>query len=67
MDTVDAFWVVELNCYCPGCKQYVDLLDVCNFMGETGIQIGEVETERTKCLDVSCPECGHEFKVTCCF
>lgn len=67
MDAVDAFWVVELNCYCPGCHQYVDMLEHYNFIGDTGIEVAEHETDRTTDMEVSCPSCGHEFKITCCF
>ena len=54
-----ATWVVELNCECPSCGKYVNLLDYVDFWDGRELEIAE------PCVvdEVVCPECGHEFDV----
>jgi len=60
-----ATWVVRLNCECPKCKKYVDLLDHVDFWDGRSLQICEHGTKRSNALDVVCPDCDHEFEVFC--
>ena len=57
----EATWTVELNCDCPKCGEYVNLLDDPDFWEGRDLEIAE----RGKDVDVSCPNCEHEFKVDC--
>ena len=65
MSDTTATWTVELNCECPECKQYVDLLDYTDFWDGRRLEIAEHGTDRSNDVDVICPECGHEFTVDC--
>lgn len=56
---VTAAWTVELNCECPKCGKWVDLLTYPDFWDGRNLEIPERRTG----LDVSCPECDHEFEV----
>jgi uncharacterized Zn finger protein (UPF0148 family) len=58
-----ASWRVELNCHCPACEEYVDLLDYEDFWDGRDLEIAEWHTPRSKNVEVICPECGHEFTV----
>ena len=60
-----AQWAVELNCDCPKCGEYVNLLDAPDFWDGRTLDIPEHGTENSNNLEVVCPECGHEFKVCC--
>jgi hypothetical protein len=61
-----ATWVVELNCYCPNCDEYVDLTSADDFWyNHKGLAIAETGTERSNNLDVVCFECNHRFAVEC--
>jgi Zn finger protein HypA/HybF involved in hydrogenase expression len=62
---IDASWTVELNCDCPHCKESVDPLTAPDFWDGTEIELAEHNTERSRNLDVYCPECGKEFTVNC--
>jgi predicted RNA-binding Zn-ribbon protein involved in translation (DUF1610 family) len=61
--SIEATWSISLDCDCPNCKEYVDLLTHPDFWDGRKIEIGETETARTVCAEVVCPECGHEFTV----
>ena len=63
--TIEATWVLELNCECPGCGEYVNLADECEFWCDNRIEAAEHNTERSNNLEVCCPDCGHEFTVKC--
>jgi DNA-directed RNA polymerase subunit RPC12/RpoP len=63
--SVSAQWLVSLLSECPKCKQDVDLLDYAEFWDGRDIDIPEHGTERSDNLEVVCPECGHEFAVSC--
>ena len=65
MITVDANWTVELNCDCPKCGEYVDLLTAPDFWDGRHLDIAEHGTKRSNALEVSCPKCGHDFEVSC--
>jgi predicted RNA-binding Zn-ribbon protein involved in translation (DUF1610 family) len=57
----EATWVVELNCDCPKCGEYVNLLDDPDFWEGRDLEIADQVND----VEVICPECGHEFKVDC--
>ena len=65
MPDTTATWRVELDCECPACKQYVDLLDYTDFWDGRTLDIAESETARSQDMEVVCPECGHDFTVDC--
>jgi endogenous inhibitor of DNA gyrase (YacG/DUF329 family) len=59
-----ATWSLELNCDCPKCGEYVDLMDsASDHLTDSVFDICEHGTERTKNVDVYCPECGADFAV----
>lgn len=57
-----AFWDISLDCDCPNCKEYVNLLDYDDFWHGRKFEACENHTDRTRGVDVVCPECGHEFE-----
>lgn len=58
-----ATWDISLDCECPKCGEYVDLLRAADFWDGRVLDIGEHDTDRSKGVEVLCPECGHEFEV----
>ena len=56
-----AAWTVELNCDCPECGEYVNLLDDPDFWEGRDLEIAE----SGEVVGVFCPKCEHEFKVDC--
>lgn len=63
---ITAQWCVELNCECPACDEYVDLMNAADFWeGKSTLEIAEHGTEKSNNLQVTCPKCGHDF-VACC-
>ena len=60
-----AIWTVELNCRCPKCDDYVNLLDAADFWDGRQLDVPEHHTERSNNLEVVCPACDHEFLVDC--
>ena len=62
---VAAQWSLSLNCDCPHCNEFVDLLDYPDFWDGEVIEACEHGTERSKCLEVVCPECHKDFTVAC--
>jgi hypothetical protein len=62
---VAAQWTVELNCDCPKCGEYVDLLEYPDFWDGRKLEIAEHDTERSRAVEVACPECDHVFEVEC--
>lgn len=65
-ERVAATWDIQLNCDCPKCGNYVDLLTAPDFWdGRSDFKIGEHDTKRADNLSVQCPECDHEFIVEC--
>lgn len=61
--TVEATWHIEFTCHCPACGKYVDLLEAPDFWDGRHLDICEHGTERSKAVEVWCPECEHEFEV----
>ena len=62
---VTADWTLKLECVCPYCEQFVDLLDYADFWDGHPIDACEHGTERSKELEVVCPDCGRDFTVEC--
>jgi len=62
---VYATWSISLDTDCPKCGKYVDLLQADDFWDGRHLELGEHGTERSKAVEVECPECHHEFEVTC--
>lgn len=63
---VTATWDISLNCDCPKCGEFVDLLRAQDFWCDhERLQAVEHGTEQANNLEVICPECGHEFEVCC--
>jgi hypothetical protein len=65
MAKVTAYWCIELNCTCPNCNEYVNLLNYCDFWDGRKLEIAENNTDRSRNIEVICPECDHEFEVDC--
>ena len=61
--TIEATWNLSLNCDCPHCKEWVNLLDYADFWDGARFVACEYSTDRTKDVNVICPECGEEFTV----
>ena len=63
---VTATWCIELTCHGPHCGEYVDLTEEPDFWdGRHGLEFVEHGTPRTTGMEVTCPNCGGEFKVNC--
>ena len=62
-----ADWTLKLHATCPHCKEFVDLLDYGDFWDAHGghLEACEHGTERSKELEVTCPECMKDFTVEC--
>ncbi len=58
-----AAWAINLYCDCPACGDFVDLLAAPGFWDGRRLTFGEHDTERTRNMDVTCPECSHDFRV----
>ena len=58
-----AQWSISLDCDCPHCKEYVDLLDDTEFWHDAEFQPIEHNTEKSRNVTVYCPNCGEEFLV----
>lgn len=63
MADTTAGWSISLNCDCPKCEEYVDLLDDSDFWDGRGLEVAEHDTERSRDVEVVCPKCGYEFTV----
>ena len=61
--TIMARWVIELNCKCPKCDDYIDLLDNGDFWEDNRVECLERDTKKSRGVNVFCAECEHEFKV----
>ena len=63
---VSATWNISLDCDCPECGEFVDLLQAQDFWCDhQRLKAVENGTERSNNLEVRCPECNHEFEVCC--
>jgi len=63
MEKTIATWSISLDCDCPACKENVNLLDYTDFWDGRQLDVPEHGTERSRDVDVQCPECAHEFTV----
>lgn len=63
IESTKASWSVTLDTECPSCSEDVDLLEYSDFWDHAEFDIAEHGTERTKGVEVTCPECGDDFKV----
>jgi len=63
--SVTATWIVHLDSTCPSCHEIVDLLAASDFWRARSLNITEHGTARSKAVEVTCPQCVHEFKVDC--
>ena len=61
MANVTAQWTVELNCDCPCCGEFVNLLDYVDFWDGKNMSVGEDK----KGVSAHCPKCDHDFDVDC--
>lgn len=60
----EAFWDISLNCDCPHCGEYFDIInDTYDFWDGRNLEVGEHGTENSKGIEVTCPHCHLEFKV----
>ena len=64
MAATKADWNVELNCLCPMCDTYVNLIDYEDFW-DRDLDVCEHGTTRSKGMEVVCPKCFNEFNVDC--
>jgi rubredoxin len=62
-ETIEAEWRISLDTTCPRCRADVDLLDDPDFWDGNHFEAGEHRTDRTRGVEVACPNCGWEFKV----
>ncbi len=62
-EAIIATWVVRLDCKCPSCNKQVDLLDDVDFWDGRKLKLCEHGTNRSEGVDVTCPQCGHDFEV----
>ena len=58
-----ATWGLSLDCECPNCERWVDLLAFPDFWDGRRLEPIENGTERSKGVEVACPECQYEFQV----
>ena len=65
MPKITATWDLSLDCTCPNCEQYVDLTTADTFWERNSeLAIVEHGTPRTVDMEVECPKCFNEFKVS---
>jgi hypothetical protein len=67
MKPVTATWTVELNCDCPHCGEWVDVLEGADFWDahHGSLEIAEHNTERSRNVAVQCPLCEKDFEIDC--
>ena len=58
-----ATWSISLDCECPACEWYVDLLDYADFWDGRKLDPCEHGTDRSRHVEVVCPNCNYEFEV----
>ena len=58
-----ATWSLSLNCTCPNCGEYIDLMDEPDFWDGRRIEACENGTPRSIDFEAYCVECEHEFLV----
>lgn len=60
-----ADWSISLDCVCPHCEEFVDLVEADDFWEDGRITPGENRTPRSENLRVMCPLCKTGFRVKC--
>ena len=60
MKTAEAYSYIEVNCYCPECGAYLNILD----LGRTKEELGSDLRANNCDLEITCPECGKNFIVS---
>jgi hypothetical protein len=60
----DAEWHLQLNCVCPHCDKWVDLLEDEGFW-HSEVEVCEHGTARSRKVLVKCPSCRKDFTVEC--
>lgn len=60
---VTATWDIKLYTRCPHCKRYVDLVENQDFFLEAHFEPLEQDTNATRDVEVTCPDCDAEFTV----
>ena len=64
MKKSSAVWTISLDCVCPCCHTFVDLLNHPDFWADRAkLALGETGTPATKNMQVICPECKDPFTV----
>lgn len=58
-----ATWHVCLDAECPKCGECFDMLDIPEFLQDRQLTFCENNTPKSRGVEVSCPECDHEFEV----
>jgi hypothetical protein len=62
-EKLTATWSISLDTTCPHCDADVNLLDYADFWDSRLFAVPEHGTDRTKDVEVNCPECMMDFKV----
>jgi hypothetical protein len=58
-----ATWYLSLNCDCPHCDEYIDILDDEQFLLDNRIVPCENGTNNSRNIEVVCSVCFKEFLV----
>jgi len=61
MADIKATWSISLNCDCPKCGEYVDLLEDPDWWDRHRVELCEHDTPKTTDVRVICPDCGADF------
>jgi hypothetical protein len=63
MSNPTATWNVSIDTHCPKCEFYFNICDGIDFWDGRDYRLCEHGTERTRDIEVECPECSHKFNV----
>lgn len=59
MKKTNASWRVQLNCHCPNCDYYIDILSECFYEGEDLPEVGTSREDHN--IEYECPNCKEAF------